>query len=138
MLRKVTLVVIMSALTTVSAAPLASAARPPLPSISSVSLTRVTLPSDWTLSRCGATVSATFANVGRDALWVRFGIHDAVYGTTLTQSQRLVSGQTRASFTLGSGSPGGDTFDRADVTLYSGTRVIAAGSVVATVSCPGA
>lgn len=138
MMRKVTLVMVMSVLVTFSVAPLALAARSPLPSISSVSLTKVTLPPDWTASRCGASVSATFANVGGGALWVRFGIHDAVYGTTLTQSQRLASGQTWASFTLGSGSPGGDTFDRAEATLYSGGRMIDTESVVATVSCPGA
>jgi hypothetical protein len=138
MLRKLTLVMVTSVLLTFSVAPLALAARPPSPSISNMSLVKVTLPASWTSSRCGVRVSATFADVGGGGLWVRFGIHDAVYGSTLTQSQRLVPGQTSASFTLGSGSPGGDTFDRAEATLYNGGRMIATGSVLGIVICPGA
>ncbi len=86
---------------------------------------------------CGVELSATFQDVGHGRYWALFGIHDSTYSTTFTQWQLLQLGQTSASFQLWSGSPGGDTFDRGEVTLYRGGHaVIDAEVIVTTVSCP--
>jgi hypothetical protein len=112
----------------------ASAAPPPEASIAGVTMVESSFP--W--AECGAELTATFDNVRNGGYRVEFSIHDAIYLSTLTHWDRLSVGQTSASFQLGSGSPGGDTFDSGTVTVYShGGRVLVdSKTTYATVTCP--
>jgi hypothetical protein len=133
MLRRLTVVVMVVGMAGLQAGTPAFAARPPLAEISSIALTKTTsLP----FADCGFKLRATFQGVQDKRYVARFGIHDAIYGSTLTWDHRLRIGQTSSAFKLGSGTPGGDTVDYGEVTLFHGRRAVDYEKVQTTVSCP--
>ena len=129
MLRRSTFIVVVVMLALMLATP-ALAAPPP-----TAEITSAVMELSYSGSECGVEITATLANVGHGRYWVVFGFHSAPYGTTITFSDRLDLGQSLISQRLGVCDLGG-SFDRGDVALYRGGRLIASESVEAQVTCP--
>jgi hypothetical protein len=84
---------------------------------------------------CGVRMTATLADVGKGTLSVDFQLHSALYGVTFHTWKGLAPQQTFVSAEVAECAGGRDTWDRLDVVLYQGRKVLDVETVLKTVVC---